>query len=62
MNTDFSAAGMIGVPMVAVLVFAEQTIIRTHIAFEVRVIGTRGMNHDALNRNFSTRLVAGIFR
>ena len=33
MNADLSAAGMLGVPMIAVLVFTEQTIIRTYIAF-----------------------------
>ena len=33
MNADLSAAGMVGVPMIAVLVFTEQTIIRTYIAF-----------------------------
>jgi hypothetical protein len=39
-NADLSAARMVGVPMVAVLVFTEQAVIRTHITLEVRVIST----------------------
>ena len=61
-DTDLSAAGMIGVPVVAVLVFTEQTVIRTNIAFQIGVVRTGGMNHDTLDGNGATCLVAGIFR
>ncbi len=61
-DADLSAAGMVGIPMIAVLVLAKQTIIGTHITLEVRVISTCGMNHDAFDRDFSACLVAGVFR
>ena len=61
-NADLSAAGMICVPVIAVLVLAKQTIIGTHITLEIRVIGTRGMHHDAFDRDFLACLVTGIFR
>lgn len=62
MNADLSSAGMISAPVIAILVFAKQTIVGTYIAFQIRVVGTRGMNHDAFDRDFPARLVAGIFR
>src|SRR5699024_163443 len=62
MNADLSATGMIGIPMIVILIFAEQTIIGTDITLEVWVIGTSGMDHDTLNRNFPACLITGIFR
>ncbi len=60
-NTDFSAAGMIGIPVIAVLVFSKQTVIGTHIAFQIGVVRPGGMNHDAFDGDGSTRFIAGIF-
>ena len=62
MDADFSAAGMVCVPMIAVLVLAKQTIIGTYIAFQIGVVRPGGMNHDTFDRDFLTCLIAGIFR
>ena len=60
-DADFSAAGVIGVPVIAVLVFTEQTVIGTHIAFQIGVVRPGGMNHNALDGDGSACLVTGIF-
>ena len=46
--------------MIVVLVLTQQTIIRPHIPLQPGVIGTGRVNHNALDRNLATRLVAGI--
>ena len=61
-DTDLSAAGMIGVPVVAVLVFTQLSVIRADIALQPRIVGTGGMHHNALDSNLSASFVAGVFR
>ena len=60
-NADFSAAGMVGVPMVVVLVFAQLAVIGTNIAFQPGVIRTCAVNHDTFDGDLATCLIAGIF-
>lgn len=61
-NTDFSAAGVVGVPMVVVPVFAQLSVIGSDIALQHRVVCTCGMHHDAFDGNLSSCFVAGVFR
>ena len=61
-DADLSAAGVIGIPVIAVLVFTEQTVIGTNVSPKVGVVRSSGMNHDALDGDGSASLVAGIFR
>ena len=60
-DADFSAARVIGVPVIAVLVFTEQTVIGTHIAFQIGVVRPGGMNHNALDGDGSACLIASVF-
>ena len=61
-NADLTTASVIGVPVVVVLVLAEFSIIGIDITLQPRVVRTRGMNHNTLNGDFATCLIAGIFR
>ena len=61
MNADFTATGVVGVPMVVVLVDTKGTVIWAYIAFQPGVVSPCAVNHDALDSNFATCLVAGIF-
>lgn len=60
-DANLSVAGVIGVPVIAVLVFAQLAVIGTDIAFQPGVVRTSGMYHDALDRDFPAGLVAGVF-
>lgn len=60
MNADLPPAGFVLVPVVVVLVFSEQTVVGSDIAFEVGVIRTGRMYHDSFRRDGFTRLIAGI--
>src|SRR5690554_6151967 len=60
MNTDLPSSGLILVPMVIILVLAQQTVIWTHIAFEVWVICPGRMHHDTLRSDSSACFVASI--
>ena len=60
-DADLSAAGMIGVPVVVVLVFAQLTVIGTHIAFQPGVVSPCAVNHDALDGDLATCIIAGVF-
>ena len=59
-NADISAARTSRVPMIVILVFAEQAIIWTDITLEVGVVGPGGMNHNTFYSNGSACLVASI--
>jgi len=59
-NADLTTAGVIGVPMVAILVFAKQAVIGANVAFEPGVVCSGGMNHNAFNRNGSACLIASV--
>ena len=61
-NTDLPAAGMIGVPVIVVLVLTKEAIIRTHIALQPGVVSPCAVHHDTLDRDFAACLVAGVFR
>ena len=57
---DFPPIGVEGVPVIAILVFAKQTIIRPHIPFEIWVVGAGGMNHNPFDGYFPAGFVAGV--
>ena len=57
-DADISATGMVGVPMVVVLVLAQLAVIGTYIAFQPGVVRPCAVNHDALGGNFLARLIA----
>lgn len=61
-DADLSSAGMIGVPVVVVLVFTQLSVIWADIAFQPGIVGTGGMHHNALDSNLSASFVAGVFR
>ena len=60
-NADLSTAGVVGVPMVVVSVFAEQTVIGADIAFQPGVIRPGGMHHNAFNGYLPIRFVTSVF-
>ena len=60
MNADLPAIGLVLIPVVVVLVLAQQTVVGTHIAFEVGVVRPSGMYHDAFWCNGTARLKAGV--
>lgn len=60
-DANLAAAGMIGVPVVVVLVHAEQSVIGSDIALQPRIISASRVNHDAFDSMFLTVLVAFIF-
>ncbi|MPN15793.1 hypothetical protein SDC9_163129 [bioreactor metagenome] len=61
-NADLPSVRRVLVPVVVVLVFAEQSVVGADVAFEVGVIRPSGMHHDALWRDGAARLVAGVVR
>ncbi len=61
-DADLTAVRRILVPMIVVLVFAEQSVIRADVTFEVGIVRPGGMHHNALRRNGAARLVAGVVR
>ena len=62
MDTDLAPAGMIGVPVVVVLVFTQLAVIWADITLQPGIVGTGGMHHNALDSNLSASFVAGVFR
>ena len=60
MYTDLPPIRLILIPMVVILVLAQQTVIWTHIAFEVWVICPGRMHHDTLRSDSSACFVASI--
>ena len=52
-GAPFPPVGLVLVPVVAVLVFPQQTIVRAGIALEVGVVGPGAMYHDAFGSNLA---------
>jgi len=61
-DADLPAVRLVLVPVVIVLVLAKQTVIRSDIAFQVRVIRPGGMDHDALWSDGFACFVASVVR
>ena len=59
-DTDLPTVRRVLVPVVVILIFSEQPVVRTDIAFQIRIVRAGGMHHDAFRRNNSARLVAGV--
>jgi len=60
-NADLSTAGVVGVPMVVVSVFAEFAVIGTDVTFQPGVICPGGMHHNAFNGYLPIRFVTSVF-
>ena len=60
-NADLSTAGVVGVPMVVVSVFAEFAVIGTDVTFQPGVICPSGMHHNAFNGYLPIRFVTSVF-
>ena len=59
-DVNLSAAGLILISVIAVLVFAQQAVIGSDVAFQVGVICPGGMHHNAFRSYGSACLVAGV--
>lgn len=60
MNTDLTATGLILIPVVVILVFAQQAIVGTHVAFKVWIVRSGGMHHDAFGNYGSACFETGV--
>ena len=60
-HADIRAAGLVLVPVVAVLVFTQQAVIRVHIPAQTRIVCAGRVHHDALRSDFPAGFVAGVF-
>ncbi len=59
MYTDLSIHRLI--PVIVVPVLSELSVIRTDIAFQIRIVRSGRMHHDAFDLNLPACLVAGVF-
>ena len=61
MDADLTTAGMVGVPMVVVLVLAQLAVIGSDIAFQPRVVRAGAVYHDAFDGDLASCFVTGVF-
>lgn len=62
MDAYLTTAGVVGVPMVVVLVLAQFAVIGSDIALQPRIVCAGAVYHDALDGDLASCFVAGILR
>ena len=61
-DTDLTPAGSGGIPVIAVLIDAEQPIVGSDVAFQIRIVRAGTVYHDALWHNGLSCFVAVVVR
>ena len=60
-DANLTTTGMVGVPMVVILVLAQLTVIGSDIAFQPRVVRAGAVYHNAFDGDLAACFIAGIF-
>ena len=60
MDADLATAGAICIPVVVILVLAQETVVGANVPLQAGIVGPGGVNHDALDGNLAACLIAGI--
>ena len=60
MYADLPTVRFVLIPVVVILILAKQSIVRTHITTQIRIVRAGGVNHNAFDSNSPASLVAGV--